>query len=113
MGDKGLELFTYGNCSAKTPKSSLIPFLRKVIPMHQWWECYYIEEFVQQIQVLGDVVAKRFLPAFDNLEEEATKIEQAAYNDLNASAGPDSDPAALAERASQAGLVHYQNLTHL
>lgn len=75
---------------------------------HTFWAYYFRQEFVPQLQALVDVLEKRLLPAFANIEEEAEKASQEAWEaSMSAPATGYEDPADFAEDAQQAGVSRY------
>jgi len=72
-----------------------------------FWARYIRDVFLPELSLLQRAVLTRVLPAFDNIEAEAGSAEWEAWERLSAVAGPDSDPAALAEQARDAGIDRY------
>lgn len=70
------------------------------------------KEFRPQINALADVLEKRLLPTFDNVEEEAENIAENTWEEfMSMPATGEEDPGSLAEIAEQAGVSHYILLT--
>lgn len=72
-----------------------------------FWARYVRQVFLPELSFLQRTVLSRVLPAFDNIEAEAESAEEEAWERLSAVAGPDSDHAALAEQARDAGVDRY------
>jgi len=72
-----------------------------------FWARYVRQVFLPELSFLQRTVLSRVLPAFDNIEAEAESAEDEAWERLSAVSGPDSDPAALAEQARDAGVDRY------
>jgi len=72
-----------------------------------FWAGYLHRVCIPQVRILRETVFDRALPAFDRIEEEADRVEQATWDRRGDSAGPDADPGDLAEAAIDAGVDHY------
>ena len=59
---------------------------------------------IKELSLYAQVFQKRIVPAFGTLEEEAKGIQQEAYAQSSACAGPDADPGYAAEDAYQEGV---------
>lgn len=57
-----------------------------------------------------ECVENKLLPAFGNVDEEASKHGEEEYERLSEWAGPDDDPAQVAEWAQDNALRHYETL---
>jgi len=67
-----------------------------------FWPDYIRSHFIRQIDLYAAVLRDRLLPAFDNLNEEAQKIEDAAYERLySRSSSEDPDIALLGQMATE------------
>lgn len=73
-----------------------------------FWGRYFQAEFVPQIKAIADILEKRVLPAFENIEEESKRISEETWERFMSMPGTgDEDPANFAEDAEQAGVSHY------
>ena len=63
--------------------------------------------FRQQIAVLREMIAKRLLPTFAPIDEEAATITNETWERLNANGDPNGDPGLDADIAEHAGVSHY------
>ena len=72
-----------------------------------YWAHYLRRICLPQVRVLRETVFDRAIPAFSAVEAEADEIKTATWERLGAVAGPDTDPADLAEAAVEAGVDHY------
>lgn len=78
---------------------------------HRFWRSHFRRKFVPHLSRLLATMEHRLLPIFDNLEAEATKIQEETYDELmHLHAGPDCDPSVPAELAHDAGLDHYMGM---
>jgi hypothetical protein len=73
-------------------------------------EVWIPEFFLPQLMVLRKRIFERLLPTFDDIEAEANRVENDAFQRLIANANEDSDEASLAEAAFNVGLEHFQLL---
>ncbi|HEX7049053.1 MAG TPA: hypothetical protein VF188_02485 [Longimicrobiales bacterium] len=73
-----------------------------------FWASYARSVWLPQIQVLSETVVDRALPAFAEIEREAELVSEERWVKLSAFAGPDTDPADLADAARDAGVIYYQ-----
>jgi hypothetical protein len=77
---------------------------------HNFWRGHFIRKFIPHLRRLLETLESRILPAFGNIEEEATRIQDETYHELmNMPAGADDDPSVPAELAFEAGLAHYED----
>jgi len=74
------------------------------------WPHYFRKMFIPQVQAFADCLTKRLLPTFENVEEEAKKVEQEEYERLSLKYpyedGPDD--ATLWEWAQDEAISYYQ-----
>ena len=68
--------------------------------------------FRKEIAVLYEVIAKRLLPTFASIEDEAEAISDETWERLGALSGPETDPGMGAEAAENAGLRHYEAMVN-
>jgi hypothetical protein len=79
---------------------------------HTFWRRHFTRRFIPHLRRLLETLEHRILPTFDNVEEEATRIQEETYHELmNMPAGPDDDPSVPAELAHEAGLAHYEDIS--
>lgn len=77
----------------------------------RFWAGHFKRAFVPHLRRLVDTLESRLLPVFENLAEEASKVEAETYEELGRSlADPDLDPSVPAELAHDAGLDHYAGM---
>ncbi len=72
-----------------------------------FWARYIRDVFIPELSLIQRAVLTRVLPAFNNIEAEAETAEREAWERLSTVAGADSDPAAHAEQARDAGIERY------
>jgi len=73
-----------------------------------FWEQFIRNQFIHQATMFVENLETRILPTFNNIENEAKKVEEQEWDRLCSScASPDIDPADLAEKAHDAGLNYY------
>jgi len=73
-----------------------------------WLRAIYVNQFIQVIDYFSDSLINKVLPAFNDLQEEANRVEQEAYNRLASSVDPEwFDPGDIWEPARDAGVDHY------
>jgi hypothetical protein len=78
---------------------------------HHFWAHYFRSEFAPQLSAMVEVLEKRLLPAFANIEAEAEQVPQAEWDAAMSSPGTgDENPADFAEAAQDAGVSHYMLL---
>ena len=69
------------------------------------WPVIIRSQFVRQIDLYAAVLADRLLPAFDNIDAEAKKVEDESFDRLlSQSSSEDPDIASLAETARDEGV---------
>jgi hypothetical protein len=77
----------------------------------RFWGRHFKRVFVPHLRRLLQTLEGRLLPAFANLEDEASEIEEETYEELGRSlADPDLDPSVPVELAHDAGLDHYRGM---
>jgi hypothetical protein len=69
--------------------------------------------FVPEIEAYVDALARRLLPTFAAISEEADKVESDAYERLSSRASEDADPADLAQQAFDESLEYYMRMDDL
>jgi hypothetical protein len=80
----------------------------KVVFNIRFWERFIQNQLIRQVTMFVENIQTRLLPTFDDIENEANKVEEQEWNKLCSSyASPDIDPANLAEKAHDAGLDYY------
>ena len=73
-----------------------------------FWEEFIRNQLLRQVTMFVENVENRILPTFDDIENEAEKVENDELDKLCSScASSDTDPADLAERAHDAGLDYF------
>lgn len=73
-----------------------------------FWERFIRNQFIRQAIMFFENIETRLLPTFDDIENEAKKIEEQKWDKLCSSCvSPDTDPAYLTEKAHDAGLDYY------
>jgi hypothetical protein len=76
-----------------------------------FWADHFRHVFAMQINYFCDAVETRFLPTFDDLEEEADKVAEEEYDRLYDLADPDYfDDGDIAEQADDAGTDYYLSM---
>lgn len=78
-----------------------------------FWNRYFQEVFVPQIDAFCDVINNRLLPTFLDINKEADEVAQAEYERLGSLPADEYtvwDMGDIAEQAMEAGLSHYQIL---
>jgi hypothetical protein len=81
-----------------------------------YWDYYFSQIFVQQINALQFCLNSRTLASFDNLEEESSKIAKEEFARLGERpAGQDdfTDPADLAEMAQEKAIDYYITMSNM
>ena len=76
-----------------------------------FWSRYFEQVFIPCINVFCDVIVKRVIPTFANIEQEAEERSQAEYDRMgNLPATKDSftDMAGIAEKAQEVGIIYYE-----
>ncbi|WP_066736096.1 hypothetical protein [Cupriavidus sp. D384] len=81
----------------------------------QHWHRYFRTTFIRHFERTLEALERRILPAFANIEAEATEIQRSNYNELMSRSGnPNVDPfsagEAAAEAATEAGYDHYSGM---
>jgi hypothetical protein len=80
----------------------------------RFWSEHFRRVFIPQIHALVNALSERPLPAFANIEAEAHQKTNEEFERLGSlSARDDIDVAALAEKAVETGLAHYQTMSGL
>ncbi len=81
----------------------------------QFWKQHFRSLYAPQIRALIEVLEARLLPTFANVEEEANTKAEKEYERLGSlpATGDNTDPAELAERASDVGQAHYEMMVGL
>ena len=69
--------------------------------------------FVREIKALVNVLKNRLLSSFENIDQEASDIENKKWKEFSSGVSFDADPANLAEKAMEEGLEHYLLMTDL
>jgi hypothetical protein len=83
-----------------------------MIRNNRYWMHYIREGFIPEINAFADCLMSKILPAFENLNDEAEKIEQEELTRLGAIANPDSfDMGDIAEMARDRAVSHYLLMT--
>lgn len=77
-------------------------------PRLAWW---IDGRFLPEVSTFRSVVARRILPAFENIEDEAKEARAEALNRLSSGAGPDDDFASIAEIAFDSEITRYELLS--
>ncbi len=80
-----------------------------------FWSRYIKEAYLAEITLLREGTLDRVLPGFaeEMIDRDAEAAEQRAWERLCEVAGPDSDPASLAEQARDAGVDRFLMLKSL
>ena len=74
----------------------------------RFWERFIRNQFIRQATMFVENVETRILPTFNDIENEAKKVEEQEWDKLCSSCvSPDTDPADLAEKARDAGIEYY------
>ena len=78
-----------------------------------FWADYFDSIFIPDIDAYASCLIKRLLPSFENLDNEANRIEQKEYERLCSSWGHDEyvDSASLAERAMNKAIAYMQTIS--
>jgi len=81
----------------------------------RFWSSRFERLFCKPVALFVEVVERRLLPSFDNIEEEAEAVAKEAWESLMSYPGdPDEcDPGAFAEQAQQEGVDYYCSLDAL
>ncbi len=73
-----------------------------------FWAGYFRREFTPQLRAILEVLERRLLPGFSDIEQEAEKVSEEVWKAfMSAPATGDEDPSEFAEAAEQAGVSHY------
>jgi hypothetical protein len=73
-----------------------------------FWEQFIRNQFIHQLTMFVENLETRILPTFNDIENEAKKVEEQEWDKLCSSyASPDTDPSDLAEKARDAGIEYY------
>jgi hypothetical protein len=77
-----------------------------------FWRRYFQSMFKSHLERILQVLEQRLLPTFDEIEAEATALQEKTYNELMSMPfDPDVvDEAMLAESAFEAGYAHYSGM---
>src|SRR5205809_8095236 len=78
------------------------------LPRLAWW---IDGQFLPELSTFRSVVARRILPAFENIEDEAKEAGAEALNRLSSGAGPDDDFGSIAELAFDSQITQYELLS--
>ena len=79
---------------------------------HYYWVHWSRDVFRKEIAVLYEVIAKRLLPSFDSIDDEADAVSDETWERLGAVSHPDTDAGMDAEAAENAGLRHYEAMVN-
>lgn len=73
-----------------------------------FWVNHFRREFTPQLRVILEVLERRLLPGFADIEQEAEKVSEEVWEAfMSATATGEEDPGEFAEAAEQAGVSHY------
>lgn len=80
-----------------------------------FWRRYFKSSFVPHLERTLDALECRILPAFSEIEEEATAVQRATHDEfMSRPADPDADPFVVSETAAEAafeaGFDHYSGM---
>jgi hypothetical protein len=76
-----------------------------------FWRRYFRGSFQPHLERVLEALEKRILPAFDEIDAEATALQEQTWNDLIAGPyDPDVDESMLANAAFEAGYDHYAGM---
>jgi hypothetical protein len=77
-----------------------------------YWADYFRKIFIPETDAFAGCLPARVLPAFDNIDEEASRVEEEEYRRLCGSFDPETGPdeASLAEWAQDHAVSHYMTL---
>lgn len=76
---------------------------------HQFWAPLLGEDFPKQAIALANTLEARLMPTFQNIDQEATEIQERTYRELCSRPYDDRfDDSDLHQMAHDAGLEHYQ-----
>ena len=79
-----------------------------MIRNNHYWANYIREVFIPEVTAFADCFMSKILPAFENSNDEAEKIEQEEFTRLEAIANPDRlDMGDIAEMAQDIAISHY------
>ena len=73
-----------------------------------WW---IDGSFIPSVTALRDFVSRKLFPAFDGLDEDAKRVYSDTLKRMIATAGPDTDFAALGQAAENAEITYYQQMS--
>lgn len=73
----------------------------------RFWARHIRDAFVPQIRALRHTYEERIVPAFEDIDEEADEVAEQEWRRLGRGAGPNADPADLAETAREKGVDYY------
>ena len=74
----------------------------------QYWEECYQKKLIKQISKFYEVIQNRIIPMFDNIEEEAQKVQDDEWGRICSSPGdPDKDLGDYADDARDVGIEYY------
>jgi hypothetical protein len=75
---------------------------------HHFWSRVFKEEFVPQLRAIYEVLERRTLPAFDDIDREAATISEKAWDGfMSGLETGEEDPSEFVDAAQQAGVSHY------
>ncbi len=79
------------------------------MPGFDYWADYFRKIFTPDIDAFAGCLSARVLPTFDNIDEEASRVEEEEYRRLSSSFDPESglDEASLFEWSRDHAVSHY------
>lgn len=77
-------------------------------PRLAWW---IGGQFLPEVVTFRSVVARKILPAFENIDDDAKEAGAEALNRLSRGAGPDDDFASIGELAFDSEITQYELLS--
>jgi hypothetical protein len=76
-----------------------------------FWRRYFRSSFQPHLERVLEALEKRVLPAFDDIDAEATALQERTWNDLiTGPYDPDVDESMIANAAFEAGYDHYAGM---
>ena len=81
-----------------------------------FWNRYFEQVFIPRVNAFCDVIVKRVIPTFANIEQEAEELAQAEYERMGSLPVADDtiiDMADIAEKAQEVGIIYYETISDI